>query len=71
LTPHPRPLSSQNHWQETTGINGWRGEYREEGAEPPSQKSFPLSNIIKNGVPKTNLFEGGTKGVSKRTTIFE
>jgi|GEM_PF-3472382 len=35
----------------------------------PLSNSFPLSNIIKNGAPKTNLFERGSKGVSKRITI--
>jgi len=41
------------------------GSVVERGRSPLSN-SFPLSNIIKDGAPKTNLFERGSKGVSKK-----
>jgi hypothetical protein len=39
------------------------GSIEERGLRPLSNY-FPLSNIIKNGAQKTNLFERGIKGVS-------
>jgi hypothetical protein len=63
LTSPLYPLSSRNHWQATTDIYGWRGEYSREGASPPLIFSPPLEQILLWGYG-INLFERGTKGVS-------
>ena len=47
-----------------------KGSLEEKGLRPLSN-SFPLLNNIKNGAQKTNLFERGSKGVSKRNNHMQ
>ena len=47
--------------KETTDIDGWRWEFRREGASPPL-KFFPPFKQTYNRVLKINLFERGSKG---------
>jgi len=44
------------------------GSLEERGRSPLSKISPPLKHHL-NGAPKTNLFERGIKGMSKKTTI--
>jgi hypothetical protein len=63
LTSPLGPLSSQSHWQATTDIYGWRGDFRREGTSPPLIFSPPLEQLLIR-VYGINLFERGIQGVS-------
>jgi hypothetical protein len=56
------PLSSQNQCYETTDIDGWKGEFRREGALPSLKFSPPLQtdDFPGNGTPRLGR---GKKGV--------
>jgi hypothetical protein len=68
LTPDPSP--SRITGIKPQALMAGEGSIEERGRSPLSNY-FPLLNIIKmeyERVRKTNLFERGIKGVSKRTT---
>jgi hypothetical protein len=52
-----------------TGIFGWRGESKREGASPPLRFSPPLGQMIIR-IIEIRLFEKGIKGVSMQYQVI-